>query len=303
MQISTTSTTMLIMFDTIGTREHNGLREQASGLCQNMLELYHHGSSVCAAKVRLALAEKGLEWQGHYIDILKGDQFDPAYIKLNPKAVVPTLVHDGLMLQESTVICEYIDEVFPDSPLKPDDAASRARMRLWTKAIDEILHPMCGEITFACSHRHTVARLGPEGLANFLASTPPISVTAGWHERKKVIVREGLEAPGIDRSLRLYDSYLQKMEDALSENPWVAGASYSLADIGLVPYVNRLDMMSMSAMWTRSRPKVTDWFERIKARPTFKVQLIDWVPADLTKDLATFGDASWPEVDRILRAA
>ena len=56
-------------------------------------------------------------------------------------------------------------------------------------------------------------------------------------------------------------------------------------------------------MWTRSRPKVTDWFERIKARPTFKVQLIDWVPADLTKDLATFGDASWPEVDRILRAA
>ena len=195
MQISTTSTTILIVFDTAGTREHNGLLGKASGLCQNMLELYHHGSSVCAAKVRLALAEKGLEWQGHYIDILKGDQFDPAYIKLNPKAVVPTLVHDGLVLQELTVICEYIDEVFPDSPLKPDDAASRARMRLWTKAIDEILHPMCGEITFACSHRHTVARLGPEGLANFLASTPPISVTAGWHERKKVIVREGLEAP------------------------------------------------------------------------------------------------------------
>src|SRR5713226_7140631 len=48
-----------------------------------MLELYHHGSSVCAAKVRFALAEKGLEWQGHYIDILKGDQFDPAYIRLN----------------------------------------------------------------------------------------------------------------------------------------------------------------------------------------------------------------------------
>ena len=41
------------------------------------LELYHHGSSVCAAKVRLVLAEKGLEWQGHYIDILKGEQFDP----------------------------------------------------------------------------------------------------------------------------------------------------------------------------------------------------------------------------------
>ena len=268
-----------------------------------MLELYHHGSSVCAAKVRLALAEKGLQWQGHYIDILKGDQFNPQYIKLNPKAVVPTLVHDGYVLQESTVICEYIDDVFPEPPLKPADAAGRARMRLWTKAIDEVLHPMCGEITFACSHRLTVARLGPEGLASFLASTPPVSVTAGWHDRKKVIVKEGLGAPGIDKSLRLYDSYLQKMEDALTENRWVVGATFSLADIGLVPYVNRLDMMSMSAMWTRSRPKVADWFERIKSRPTFKPQLIDWVPADLTKDLATFGTQSWPEVHRILQAA
>ena len=99
-----------------------------------MLELYHHGSSVCAAKVRLALAEKNVEWEGHYVDILKGDQFDPAYTKLNPKAVVPTLVHDGFVLQESTVICEYIDEVFPDPPLKPTAAAGRAQMRLWDQS-------------------------------------------------------------------------------------------------------------------------------------------------------------------------
>ena len=85
------------------------------------LELYHHGSSVCAAKVRLVLAEKGLEWQGHYIDILKGEQFDPNYMKLNPKAVVPTLVHDGRVLSESTVICEYLDDAFPEPSLKPAD--------------------------------------------------------------------------------------------------------------------------------------------------------------------------------------
>ena len=53
-----------------------------------MLELYHHGSSVCAAKVRLFLEEKRLPWEGHYIDILKGDQFAPEYMKINPKAVV-----------------------------------------------------------------------------------------------------------------------------------------------------------------------------------------------------------------------
>src|SRR5919197_5726823 len=106
-----------------------------------MIELYHHGSSVCAAKVRFALYEKGLEWKGHYIDILKGEQFDPAYMRLNPKAVVPTLIHDGHAIVESTVICEYLDEVFPEPPLKPANARDRAEMRLWTKAVDEVLHP------------------------------------------------------------------------------------------------------------------------------------------------------------------
>ena len=86
-----------------------------------MITLYHHGSSVCAAKVRIVLAEKSLPWEGIYVDILRGDQFDPAYVKLNSKAVVPTLVHDGKVIIESTVICEYLDECFPDPPLKPAD--------------------------------------------------------------------------------------------------------------------------------------------------------------------------------------
>ena len=73
--------------------------------------LYHHGSSVCAAKVRLAMAEKDLQWNGVYIDILKGEQFNPDYLKLNPKGVVPTLVHDDLVIPDSTVIIEYLDQI------------------------------------------------------------------------------------------------------------------------------------------------------------------------------------------------
>ena len=94
-----------------------------------MLDLYHHGSSVCAAKVRMVLAEKGLAWTGHYLDILTGEQFDPAYLKLNPKGVVPTLVDDGDVIRESTLICEYLDEKFPDTPLKPESPVDKVRMR------------------------------------------------------------------------------------------------------------------------------------------------------------------------------
>lgn len=267
-----------------------------------MITLYHHGSSVCAAKVRLVLAEKALPWEGVYIDILRGDQFDPVYVKLNPKAVVPTLVHDGNVIVESTVINEYLDEAFPAPPLKPADPVHRAAMRLWTKAVDEFLHPACAELTFASCHRFIIGRLSPEKLDEFLESTPPISVTTDWHARKKEIVRQGMAAPRVDRTFRLYDGYLQKMEDTLAGQAWLAGDTFSLADIAMAPYVNRLDMLGMSEMWVGSRPGLTAWFERMKARPSFQPSLLDMCPPDLTADLKNFGTQSWPEVKRLLAA-
>ncbi len=176
-------------------------------------------------------------------------------------------------------------------------------MRLWTKAVDEDVHPACAEVTFASSHRHTVSRLGPAGLEKFLASTPPQSVTPRWHDRKKEIVMNGFRAPGIAEPFRLYDRYLQKMETDLKNHLWLAGDTFSLADIAMAPYVNRLAMLGMSDMWTASRPRVTDWFERFKARPSFAPSLLDWCPPDLTNDLKTFGTMSWPEVQAILVAA
>jgi glutathione S-transferase len=265
-----------------------------------MIELYHHGSSVCAAKVRFALGEKGISWHGHYIDILKGDQFSPGYLKLNPKAVVPTLVHDGRVILESTVINEYLDDVFPQVPLRPPDACRRAEMRLWTKVVDEDLHPACAEVTFSSCHRHIVRRLPPAEYAAFLDSTPAQSVTPEWHARKKELVTLGFDTPGLAEKYRLYDSCLGKMESALAGRPWLAGETFSLADIAMTPYVNRLDMLGMSQMWTRSRPRVSDWFERIKSRPAFKPALLDWCPPDLTGDLMTFGRESWPSVERLL---
>jgi glutathione S-transferase len=267
-----------------------------------VITLYHHGSSVCAAKVRIVLAEKSLPWDGIYVDILRGDQFNAAYMKLNPKAVVPTLVHDGKVIIESAVICEYLDEAFPAPPLKPADPEQRAAMRLWTKAVDEYLHPACAELTFASCHRYIIGRLPPEKFNEFLESTPPISVTADWHVRKKEIVRQGMAAPRVDRTFRLYDSYLQKMEDTLRHKRWLAGDTLSLADIAMAPYVNRLDMLGMSEMWIGSRPLLTEWFERMKSRPSFKPSLLDMCPPDLANDLKTFGTQSWPDVKRLLAA-
>jgi glutathione S-transferase len=77
-----------------------------------MLTLYHGRTSVCSIKARLALIEKSVPWDGKLLT-LRGDQFEPDYLRLNPNAVVPTLVHDGKVIIESTVIMHYVDEAFP----------------------------------------------------------------------------------------------------------------------------------------------------------------------------------------------
>ena len=69
-----------------------------------MLVLYDYGNSVCCQKVRITLREKGLDWLATRVDLFTSEQYSPAYLKLNPKGVVPTLVHDGVPIIESTLI-------------------------------------------------------------------------------------------------------------------------------------------------------------------------------------------------------
>ena len=139
------------------------------------------------------------------------------------------------------------------------------------------------------------------GVKEFLASTPEISVTSDWKSQKSAFTRYGFAAPGATEKVKLYDSYLFKMEEALQQGDWLVGNTFSIADIALTPYVNRLAMMSMTGMWENGRlPRVTEWFERIKQRPGFQKNLIEWVPAELTNDLRDNGSMSWPEVATIL---
>ena len=78
-----------------------------------MLKLYTAGNSICTQKVFITLAEKGLAYDTHDIDLFRCEQFQPWYLKINPKGVVPALDHDGRIVIESSLICEYLDDVFP----------------------------------------------------------------------------------------------------------------------------------------------------------------------------------------------
>ncbi|HUB94474.1 MAG TPA: glutathione S-transferase family protein [Stellaceae bacterium] len=260
-----------------------------------MLELYHHGTSVCAAKPRIVFAEKGLDWVGHYVDILKGEQFAPEYLKLNPKHVVPTLVHDGHVIRESAVIGEYLDEVFPDPPLRPASAVERAAMRIWTKRLDEEVHPATGIVTYAISHRHAVIANGPAAVDAWVNSVPPAE-----RARRRSRLENGIDDPEAQAALRVYDRFLGDMDAQLSRTQWLAGDNFSLAEVGCIPYVNRLDMLNCSGLWTRSRPHLTRWLARVKARPSFEPAMMKYLPPALGEIMKARGLEAWPKVSAIV---
>jgi glutathione S-transferase len=93
-----------------------------------MIELYHFWSSVCSVRCRMVLEEKGVSWTSRYIDLFKFDQLRPEYLAINPDGVVPTLVHDGVPIRESTVINEYIDAAFQGPKLCRFSAAGNDKL-------------------------------------------------------------------------------------------------------------------------------------------------------------------------------
>lgn len=229
-----------------------------------MLDLYHSELSVCSAKVRFALEEKQLVWQSRVLDMTAGEHQRHGYRKLNPNAVVPTLVHDGIPVIESTVINEYLDESFAGPALRPADALGRARMRLWTRQLDDGVHEQTSVLSFAVAFRHELLRRSPEELARHFAGVPD----PARRERLKTAVELGVRAPHVLPALRRLDRLLGDMQTTLAERPWLAGADFSLADIGLAPYVARLAHLRLDFLW-QQRPQVAGWFERLRQRPAY----------------------------------
>lgn len=204
-----------------------------------MLTLYHNDMSVCAAKVRTALNEKGLDFNLIHLDLRAGDTQKPEYLKLNPNAVVPTLVHDDRVIIESAVICEYIDDEWLDPPLKPTNSFGRARMRLWTKQLDEGLHAAVGSLSFAIAFRHQWLARSADDRSKWLAGIPQ----PDRRERLASLLDFGLESPYFAPAVKRYGKLFDAFEAALEHGPWLIGEQFSLAEVGYAPIWQGCDIL------------------------------------------------------------
>lgn len=217
------------------------------------IELYHTNWSICAQKGRLVIAEKGLDVIEHHIDLREREQQTSEYLKLNPNGYVPTLVHNGKTIIESSIICEYLDEVFPEPSLIPSNAAERAYMRTWTRRPDDGLHRACATITNAIAFRLQWLEKSNHEIKTMLAATPDLSRRA-W---RREMVEKGTSSDLFVQAIWNVDKILSDMETALSEEKWLAGDKYTLADIALASYINRIAELQLHPMWEGARVRVT----------------------------------------------
>ena len=250
------------------------------------LTFYEHKESVCCHKVALTLAEKGITSETINISLENGEQKEPWFVSINPMGEVPVLVHNGRAIIQSTIIIEYLDDAYPDPALMPSDPYMRARRRLWARRIDDEMHSRASAISHVIAFCQLFRRRmdTDEKLNTFLNEIPdPV-----LRESHRAIYNSDLKSERLHQALRAFDVFLAEMETVLAGCPWLAGETYSLADIDVVPYIWRLSNLQLEQLWS-NRPNVTDWLSRVTARPAFKSAIVDPALPEWIETMRTTG--------------
>jgi glutathione S-transferase len=188
--------------------------------------------------------------------------------------VVPTLVHDGKPVIESTLICEYLDETFPEPPLMPPDPWSRTRMRQWSKMVDEGLHEGVTEISFSAMFRERMKAM-PADLreARFRNVGDPRR-----RDRFRSTYELGADSPFVVHAVAAYEKAFKLLDQTLAEGgPWIVGDRVTLAEVALMPYMARLEYLGLLGVWIDDRPRIGDWWARARTWPPYRSGLVDLV--------------------------
>jgi len=248
-----------------------------------MLKLYHAEPAANSLKALIAFKEKDLPFESRYVDLHRFEQHEPWFVAINPEGQVPVVDHDGAVITHSTVILEYLEDAFPDAPpLRPADALGKARMRYWTKFVDE--HVM-NYVSIHGWHRMVgvIARKIEAGEFEQLVARIPL-----YEQREKWrTARSGFSPADLANATRKIEVAVDKAEQQLKETPWIAGEMFTLADINFFANCGFALQRMFPDMGLETRaPRVLDWVARVQARPG--VQAARSMPDRTNPALRTF---------------
>ncbi len=238
------------------------------------LKYYHAEPLANSLKSMLPLKEKALAYESVYVDLHKFEQHSDWFVAINPEGQVPVLDHDGTIVTHTTVINEYLEDVFPDDqpasgPLRPKDAVGAARMRYWNKFVDE--HVM-NYVSMHGWHRlvRVIASSIEDGRFEELMSNVPLP-----DQRKKwTTARSGFEQKDLDYASEKIEYALNKIDRQLGETAYLAGETYTLADINFYSHCGLMVNRMFPDLGVDERfPNLVRWRESVSDRPAVQAAL------------------------------
>ena len=229
------------------------------------IELYNAPQSTCSQRVRFVLNSKHLPFTEHRLDLFSGDQLKADYLALNPNGVVPTLVHDKAVIGDSTVIMEYVEEVFPDGrSFLPEDPVRRAHMRAMMRFIDEVPAAAIRIPSYNLAFLPYFQSMSEEEF-QALADSKPLR-----REFLMKMGRTGFPEADMNEALNRLARNVDRMNIDIerSGGPYLLGEEPSLADISVMPTMVRMDDIRLAHMWA-NKPTIGAWLDAMRAEPAF----------------------------------
>jgi glutathione S-transferase len=227
------------------------------------LKYYHAEPAANSLKSMIPLIEKGLPYDSIYVDLHRFEQHSAWFVAINPEGQVPVLDHDGVIITHTTVINEYLEDVFPAVPLRPRDPVGAARMRYWNKFVDE--HVM-NHVSMHGWHRMVgiIARKIESGEFEKLMEQIPLP-----DQRKKwITARSGFSETDLANAMEKIVYAVDKVEKQLTQTAWLAGADYTLADINFYSLCGMMvERMFPELEIAKRCPRLVAWREKLAARP------------------------------------
>jgi len=232
------------------------------------IHLYHFWMSSCSQRVRIVLAEKNLQWVDHVVDISpQGLQHaTDEYQSIHPEGLVPALVHEGRVIIESIDIIDYLDEEFPDPPLRSGSEAGRREMSEWMRRASGAQHSLK---TLTHEFLFKPRRMAPDQLRDFIEN----------HHNEELCdfmrtfcSEEGFPRSEIESEVQHQLDEFLALDRALENQEWLVENTFSLADIAWLPNVRRFDIMSYPL---DRHPNLLGWYERFKQRPSYHKGVAD----------------------------
>lgn len=231
------------------------------------LHIYHGTFSNCSMRVRITAAEKKIAWESHVVNLMKRENLEDWFLRINPKGLVPVIICDGVVVNESNDIMLYLEDKYPDPSLIPSEADQAAQVKKWVN--------LASEIHLSTIKTYMYGTLGTSskraGDMDRYRQIQPDKELLQFHEEALA----GIPNENVKKAAARIHELFQAIDTELNSHKWLVGDSFTMADIAWFPQYFMLNSMGFPFS---KYSNVIKWAKEMEQRPSFKPGVADWLP-------------------------